>query len=402
MPHFLTLDNLQVKGKIVLVRVDFNVPMKDGHVTDATRLERSLPTLRHLLKAGARVVLLSHLGRPDGKPNPKYSLRPIAAALENLLGQPVAFAGSCIGPETREAIAALETGQILLLENTRFYAGEETNDPAFAEELASLGHLFVNDAFAVSHRAHATTAGIAALLPSVAGRLMQEELEALGRVLEKPDRPVAALVGGSKISTKLDLLKNLIAKVDVLVPGGGMANTFLAAKGLAVGKSLVEKDMLETAQTIMAEAARRGCHLILPVDAIVAETIQANTHAQTVDVKNIPPDLMILDLGPQTAAQIEDALAACHTAVWNGPLGVFEMPPFDASTNQIARCVAGLTKKGRLLSVAGGGDTVAALAHAGVTADISYVSTAGGAFLEWLEGKQLPGVVALEQSAQAM
>jgi len=400
MPEFLTLDDIDAKSKIVLVRVDFNVPMKDGKIADATRIERSLPTIRHLMNAGARVVLLSHLGRPDGKPDPIYSLRPVAAALEGLLGVPVAFVESCIGPKTREAIAGLPEGQVLLLENVRFYAGEEANDPAFTEELASLGHIFVNDAFSVSHRAHATTAGLAGLLPAAAGRLMQEELAALGKVLEKPDRPAAAIAGGAKISTKLALLRNLIARVDLLIPGGGMANTFLAASGFAVGRSLVESGMLETARGIMAEAERRGCRVLLPADAVVADAVKADADVKTVAMGNIPQDMMILDLGPETVAQIKTALGDCRTVVWNGPLGVFEMPPFDAATNEIAAYVADMTRSGKLMSVAGGGDTVAALAHAGVMRDIGYVSTAGGAFLEWLEGKQLPGVAVLERSAR--
>jgi len=395
--QFLTIDNLQLKDKVALVRVDFNVPTENGRVTDSTRLERAIPTLRDLVNAGAKVVMLSHFGRPKGKVDLQYSLRPVAAALSAIWGQTVAFAEDCVGPAAKAAVAKLEPEQLLLLENTRFHAEEEANDPAFARELASLGHVFVNDAFSAAHRAHASTTGIAQHLLSAAGRLMQEELEALSRVLEKPVRPVLAIVGGSKVSTKIDLLRNLIAKVDVLVPGGGMANTFLAAKGVKVGKSLIEPDMLETARTIMSDAEKRGCRVILPVDAVVADEIKKGAEAQTVAIDAVPQDKMILDLGPQTAVEIEQALAKSSTVVWNGPLGVFEVPPFDAATNKIAHDVADMTIEGKFLSVAGGGDTVAALSHAHVMQDISYVSTAGGAFLEWLEGKDLPGVAALRK-----
>jgi phosphoglycerate kinase len=397
---FLTIDRLPVKNEVVLVRVDFNVPMEDGQVTDTTRLERSLPTLRDLAKAGARVVMLSHFGRPKGKPDPQYSLRPVAAAFSAIWGQSVAFAEDCVGPVARAAVDKLQPEQLLLLENTRFHPEDEANDPAFAKELASLGKFFVNDAFSVAHRAHASTTGIAQLLPSAAGRLMQEELEALSKALEKPAHPVMAIVGGSKISTKLDLLRNLIRKVDVLVPGGGMANTFLAASGLAVGTSLIEADMFETARAIMADAAARRCRILLPVDVVVADAIKPGVAAQTVAVSAIPPGKMILDLGPATVAAIDEALVMCSTVVWNGPLGVFEIPPFDAATTKISRDVAEMSNEGKLLSVAGGGDTIAALSHAHAMQDFSYVSTAGGAFLEWLEGKELPGVVALKKYAE--
>ncbi len=398
MADFLTLDDLNVGGKAVLLRADLNVPMKDGRVTDATRLERLIPTLKDLAKAGARIVLLSHFGRPKGKKNPDCSLRPVAARLADIWGQPIGFAEDCIGPTASAAIAKLENGQVAVLENTRFYPGEEGNDPEFAKALAELGDVYVNDAFAAAHRAHASTTALAQLLPAGAGRLMQEELEALGKALEKPEKPVAALIGGSKISTKLDLLNNLIGKVDILVLGGGMANTFMAAKGLAVGQSLYEPDMLETARGIMTEAEKRGCHIMLPKDVVVASGLKADIPTQTVAANAVPADQKIFDLGPQTVAEIKDNLAMCRTVIWNGPLGVFETPPFDRATNEVAIGVADLTKRGKLLSVAGGGDTVAALANAGVTHGISYVSTAGGAFLEWMEGKELPGVVALKQS----
>jgi len=395
---FLTLDDLNVNGKAVLVRADLNVPMKDGRVTDATRLERLMPTLKDLAKAGGRIVLLSHFGRPKGKKDPEFSLRPVASRLADIWGQPVAFAEDCIGPVAKEAIAKLQDGQILVLENTRFYPGEEGNDPEFAKALADLGDVFVNDAFSAAHRAHASTTALAQHLPSGAGRLMQEELEALSKALEKPEKPLAALIGGSKISTKLDLLNNLISKVDILVLGGGMANTFMAAKGLNVGQSLYEADMLETARNIMAEAEKRGCHIMLPKDVVVAAELKADIPTQTVVANAVPPDMKIFDLGPQSITEIKNNLSMCKTVIWNGPLGVFETPPFDHATNEVAIGVADLTKRGKLLSVAGGGDTVAAMANAGVLHGIGYLSTAGGAFLEWMEGKELPGVVALKQA----
>ncbi len=399
MTNFLTLDDLDLNAKAVLLREDYNVPMMNGSVSDATRLERSLPTLRDLIKAQARIVVLAHLGRPEGKPNPKYSLRPVAEALAAIVGQPVTFAEDCIGSRVRDAVSKLLPGQILVLENTRFHEGEEKNDPAFVTELARLGDVFVNDAFSAAHRAHASTAGLADMLPSAAGRLMQEELSALAKALDKPERPVIALVGGSKISTKLDLLNNLISKVNVLALGGGMANTFLQAKGLSVGKSLYEPEMLNTARIIMTKAEQKGCTILLPEDVVVADEMKPNAGAQTVSAGDVPEGKMILDLGPKTAARLVEMLKACRTVVWNGPLGVFELPPFDFATNEIARAVAELTRAGKIMSVGGGGDTVAALAHAGVTGDIGYVSTAGGAFLEWMEGKELPGVVALEKAA---
>jgi phosphoglycerate kinase len=396
MSRFLTLDSIPFAGKTVLLRADLNVPMKDGAVTDAARLTRLLPTLRDLAQAKAKIVILSHFGRPDGQRNAKYSLRPVAAELQKIVGRPVAFAEDCVGATAASAIAALPAGQILVLENTRFYAGEEANDPAFAAQLAALGDVYVNDAFSAAHRAHASTEALAKLLPAAAGRLMQAELDALAKALSNPEHPVAALVGGSKISTKLDLLENLVSKVDVLVLGGGMANTFLAAQGVNVGKSLYEADMLDTARAIATRAASRSCRILLPKDGVVATALQANIATQTVSVAAIPGDCMMLDIGPQSEKEIASVLHTCKTLVWNGPLGAFEFPPFDHATVAVAQVVAGLTKQGKLLSVAGGGDTVAALAHAKVMDDFSYVSTAGGAFLEWLEGKTLPGVAALE------
>jgi phosphoglycerate kinase len=397
MSKFLTLDQLKLTNKTALLRADLNVPMKDGVVTDTARLTRLVPTLKELANARAKIVILSHFGRPDGKINPKYSLRPVAVALEKIWGRPVAFAEDCVGKKAEAAVAALAFGDILVLENTRFYEAEEKNDAAFAKQLAALGDVYINDAFSVSHRAHASTEALARLLPHAAGRLMQAELDALEKALGKPERPVAALVGGSKISTKLDLLENLVSRVDALVLGGGMANTFLAAQGINVGKSLYEADMLDTARAIAKRAAEKGCKILLPKDAVVATALQANIASKTVLANAIPADCMILDIGPQSVSAIGEALKGCKTVVWNGPLGAFETPPFDAATNAVAQIVADLTKQGKILSVAGGGDTVSALAHAGVLESLSYVSTAGGAFLEWMEGKTLPGVKALEE-----
>ncbi len=395
MLAFLTLDRLLVQNKTVLLRADLNVPMKNGVVTDQARLTRLLPTLDELSNAQAKIVILSHFGRPKGKADLTYSLRPVAAELQKIWGKPVAFAEDCVGPKAAAAIAALSYGEAVVLENTRFYPEEERNDPAFAARLASLGDVYVNDAFSVSHRAHATTEALARLLPHAAGRLLQTELEALEKALGNPRRPVAALVGGSKISTKLDLLENLVARVDLLVLGGGMANTFLAAQGFAVGKSLYEADMLETAKSISARAGEHTCRILLPVDAVVAPVLEANIATRTVSISAVPADEMILDVGPKSVDEIAEALQDCKTILWNGPLGAFEFPPFDKSTVAIAHTVADLTQNG-ILSVAGGGDTVAALAHAGVMGRLSYVSTAGGAFLEWMEGKTLPGIAALE------
>ncbi|MFA4995435.1 MAG: phosphoglycerate kinase [Bdellovibrionales bacterium] len=396
MSSFHTLDQIDINNKTVLLRADLNVPFKDGVVTDTTRLVRLMPTLNDISKANAKIVILSHFGRPDGKRNDKYSLRPVAAALEKIWGRTVAFADDCVGDKAAAAVKALPSGEILVLENTRFYAEEEKNDDAFAKKLAALGNVYVNDAFSVSHRAHASTEALAKLLPNAAGRLMQAELEALEKALAKPEHPVAAIVGGSKISTKLDLLNNLVSKVDVLVLGGGMANTFLAAQGVKVGKSLYEADMLDIARKIAKSAEARKCHILLPEDGVVATALQPNVATKTVLVSDIPATGMILDIGPKSVNVIGAALQCCKTVVWNGPLGAFETAPFDKSTTAIAIIVAALTQKGDVLSVAGGGDTVSALAHAGVSDDFSYVSTAGGAFLEWMEGKILPGVAALK------
>jgi phosphoglycerate kinase len=379
----------------VLLRVDLNVPVRDGKITDLTRIERLLPTVRELADKGAKVVLLSHFDRPKGKRVPEMSLAPVAAAMAKVLSKKVGFADDCIGATALAAVELLQPGEILLLENTRYYSGEEANDEAFAAELAKLGHIYVNDAFSAAHRAHASTHGVASHLPAYAGRLMQQELEALDRALGQPERPVAAIVGGSKVSTKLDLLGNLSTRVDVLVIGGAMANTFLAAKGVAVGKSLQEREMHATAREIMAQAEAAKCTIMLPIDAVTAREFRANPPTEIVPIAHVAEDSMILDVGPATVGLLVEHLASLKTLVWNGPLGAFETPPFDAATVALARAVAEATTAGRLLSVAGGGDTVAALRHAGVMEQMSYVSTAGGAFLEWLEGKVLPGVAVL-------
>jgi phosphoglycerate kinase len=397
MAKFLTLDDIDPNGKRVLLRADLNVPMKDGKVGDATRIERLAPTIRELAERGAKVVVMSHFGRPKGKPDPAYSLRLLAAALGQAIGRKVAFAEDCVGPAAERVVAALQPGDVALLENLRFHAEEEANDMNFARRLAALGDLYVNDAFSAAHRAHASTEALAHLLPAAAGRLMQAELEALAKALEAPQRPVAALIGGAKVSTKLDLLCFLVGKVDALIIGGAMANTLLFAQGSAVGKSLCERDMVETARDIIERARRAGCNLMLPVDAVVARALTPGAASETVAIDRVPEDQMILDIGPKTVAVIEARLEQSRTLVWNGPVGAFETPPFDAGTIAIARRVAALTRAGTLLSVAGGGDTVAALAQAGVTEALSYVSTAGGAFLEWLEGRTLPGVAALSQ-----
>jgi phosphoglycerate kinase len=397
MAKFLTLDDIDAKGKRVLLRADLNVPMKDGKVGDATRIERLAPTIRELAERGARVVVMSHFGRPKGKPEADSSLRPLVAPLAKAIGRPVAFAEDCIGSAAERVVAALKPGDVALLENLRFHAQEEKNDPAFAKQLASLGDLYVNDAFSAAHRAHASTEALAHLLPAAAGRLMQAELDALSAALETPKRPVAALIGGAKVSTKLDLLTFITGKVDVLIIGGAMANTLLFAQGVAVGKSLCERDMADTARLIIDQAKQAGCTLVLPVDGVVAREFKAGAPSDTVAIDRVPPDAMILDIGPKTVHAIAGHLAACKTLVWNGPVGAFETPPFDAGTTALAKQIAALTKQGELLSVAGGGDTVAALAHAGVIDDLSYVSTAGGAFLEWLEGRALPGVAALSR-----
>ncbi len=399
MSDFLTIDRLNVAGKRVLVRADLNVPLKDGRVTDDTRIARTVPTLVELAKRGARVIVTSHLGRPKGGPSADLSLKPIAESLERILGRRVPFASDCIGPVAESIVAAMQDGDIVLLENLRFHPEEEKNDVGFAGKLAALADFYVGDAFSCAHRAHASTEAIARLLPSAAGRLMQAELEALSKALETPTHPVAALVGGAKISTKLAVLGHLVGRVDVLVVGGAMANTFLHAKGVAVGKSLCERDMAKEALAILETAAKAGCEVVLPIDAVVAAEFKEGAASQAVAISAVPADRMILDIGPKSTAELEARLGACRTLLWNGPLGAFEVAPFDAGTNAVARAAARLTKAGKLVTVAGGGDTVAALAHAGVIDDFTYVSTAGGAFLEWLEGRDLPGVAVLRRAA---
>jgi phosphoglycerate kinase len=395
---FKTLDDLTVAGKRVLVRGDLNVPVRDGKVSDATRIERLLPTLRELAAKGAKVVVISHFDRPKGKVVPEMSLAPVADALSKALGKPVAFAPDCIGDAAKAVVDKLGDGEFALLENLRFHPGEEKNDPAFAKQLAALGDIFVNDGFSVSHRAHASTEALARLLPSAAGRNMQAELEALEAALGAPKRPVIAIVGGAKVSTKLAVLGHLIDKVDALVIGGGMANTFLHALGTDIGTSLCEADLADTARDIMAKADAAGCRIMLPSDVVIAAKLEAGAPSETVPVAAVPKDRMILDIGPDSAAALAAQLAETRTLLWNGPLGAFEFPPFDKATVIVARAAAARTKAGTLVSVAGGGDTVAALRHAGVADDFTYVSTAGGAFLEWLEGRELPGVAALQQA----
>ena len=395
MTAFKTLDALDPKGKRVLLRVDLNVPMEGGRVTDATRIERVLPTIEELSGKGGRVVLLAHFGRPKGQRVEAESLRQVIGALEQHLKRKVAFADDCVGPDADKIVASLKDGDVALLENTRFHKGEEKNDPAFAAELAKNGDVFVNDAFSAAHRAHASTEGLTHILPSYAGRTMQAELEALSSALTNPARPVMAVVGGAKVSTKLELLGNLVEKAQYLVIGGGMANTFLFAQGKAVGKSLCERDLADTARAILQKAATVGCEIVLPLDAVVAQKFEAYAPSHVVTVDHVGAEDMILDVGPKSVAHVEDLLQKCKTLVWNGPFGAFELSPFDAGTNAIARTAARLTVEGRLLSVAGGGDTVAALNHAHAGESFTYVSTAGGAFLEWLEGKTLPGVAAL-------
>ena len=397
MAHFRTLDDIgDIKGKRVLVRVDLNVPVSDGKVTDVTRIERVAPTILELSDKGAKVVLLAHFGRPKEGPDPALSLEPIARAASDVVGRKITFIPDCIGKMVEGAIFAMMPGDIALLENTRFYKGEEKNDPAFTEKLAANGDIFVNDAFSAAHRAHCSTEGLANILPAYAGRTMEAELEALEKGLGNPERPVVAIVGGAKISTKLDLLLNLVKRVDALVIGGGMANTFLAARGEDVGKSLCEHDLAQTARQIMIEAATAGCAIILPSDAVVAKEFKSGAANEVVPVDAVPSDTMILDAGPKTVETINDWIDRAETLVWNGPLGAFEIAPFDAATVAVAKHAARRTKADELLSVAGGGDTVAALNHAGVADDFTYVSTAGGAFLEWMEGKELPGVEVLK------
>jgi phosphoglycerate kinase len=395
---FRTLDDAEVQGRRVLVRVDFNTPMENGEVSDDTRLRAALPTLQELSRKGARVVLLSHFDRPKGKRVPSMSLKPLVAPLSKLLGAPVAFADDCVRDEAKTAVGALKDGDVLLLENLRFHAGEEANDPAFARQLAELGDIYVNDAFSAAHRAHASTEGLAHLLPAFAGRAMQAELEHLEKALGSPQRPVMGIVGGAKVSTKLDLLNNLVGKLQHLAIGGGMANTFRFAQGYDVGASLCEKDMADTAREILKKAADQGCHLLLPTDVVVADEVKAGVASRIAEIgHSIRPADRILDVGPNSLAQVLDAMELCKTLIWNGPLGVFEIPPFDKGTVEAARQAARLAKSGKLIAVAGGGDTVAALNVAGVAGDFTFVSTAGGAFLEWMEGKALPGVEALER-----
>ncbi len=393
---FRTLDDLDPKGRRVLVRVDLNVPMSDGEVSDATRIERVAGTILELSDKGAKVILLAHFGRPKGKVDPAQSLKPVAQATETILDRRVFFASDCVGEPAQEAVSKMVDGDILLLENTRFHAGEEKNDPDFAKALAENGDVYVNDAFSAAHRAHASTEGLAHLLPAYAGRTMQAELEALEKGLGDPKRPVVAIVGGAKVSTKIDLLTNLVKKVDALVIGGGMANTFLAARGTDVANSLCEHDLAQTAKTIMIDAATNGCAIILPADAVVAKKFEANAENETVAIESVPEGTMILDVGPETVKTVNDWIGRAATLVWNGPLGAFEIQPFDKATVAAAKFSAEQTREGLLVSVAGGGDTVAALNHAGVAEDFTYVSTAGGAFLEWMEGKPLPGVEALK------
>ncbi len=401
MPAFKTLDDLtDIAAKRVLVRVDLNVPVAaDGKVTDATRIERVAPTILELSKKGAKVILLAHFGRPKGEPVADMSLSLIVSAVNQVLGHKILFASDCIGPEAEQAIASMKNGDILLLENTRFHKGEEKNDPGFTEALAKNGDIFVNDAFSAAHRAHASTEGLAHHLPAYAGRTMQEELEALEKGLGNPARPVVAIVGGAKVSTKIDLLQNLVKRVDALVIGGGMANTFIAAQGIDVGKSLCEHDLADTARKIMAEAEASNCAIVLPVDGVVAREFKAGAANEVVDINSIPADAMMLDVGPKSVAAVNEWISKASTLVWNGPLGAFEIEPFDKATVAAARHAAAQTKAGKLTSVAGGGDTVAALNHAGAADDFSYVSTAGGAFLEWMEGKDLPGVSVLIKAA---
>lgn len=394
MTGIRTLDQTDLQGKRVLLRVDLNVPVGNGTVSDATRIERMAPTILEIANKGGKVILLSHFGRPKG-PDPKESLRPVAAEVAHVIKRPVGFVEDCVGAKAEAATQALRSGDILCLENTRFHAGEEKNDPAFAAALARLGDIWVNDAFSVSHRAHASTEGLGHILPAYAGRAMEAELAAFGKVLDAPQRPLAAIVGGAKVSTKLALLGNLLQRVNALIIGGGMANTFLAAQGKDVGKSLCEHEMTQTARDILQQAAQIGCEIVLPVDAVVARKFEANALSRVVAVDDVRDDEMILDIGPRSIEHVVSVLARVKTLVWNGPFGAFELEPFDTGTIEVAEAAAELTTAGKIVSVAGGGDTVAALNAAGVTDRLTYVSAAGGAFLEWLEGKPLPGVQVL-------
>lgn len=390
-----TLDDIALAGKTVLTRVDINVPMEGDKVTDTTRIDKILPTVNDIIALGGKVVLLAHFDRPKGKVVPEMSLGRITLTLEAILGRKVIFAADSTGETARAAIQSATQGEVVLLENTRFNPGEEKNDPDLAAAFAALGDVYVNDAFSAAHRAHASTEGLARLLPSAAGRLMEAELRALEAALGTPKRPVLAVVGGAKVSTKLELLGNLVGKVDYLAIGGGMANTFLVAQGIEVGKSLAERDMADTVRTIMARATQTGCQILLPVDVVVAEEFRANAPSKVVCASDCPANAMILDAGPDTVTQLKAVMEKCETLIWNGPLGAFELPPFDAATVAAAQEAARLTAKGQLISVAGGGDTVAALNQAEASGDFTFISTAGGAFLEWMEGKELPGVAAL-------
>ncbi|MBC8130684.1 MAG: phosphoglycerate kinase [Rhizobiaceae bacterium] len=397
--HLRPIDGVDVEGKTVLIRADVNVPMKDGKVTDATRLERFAPTVAALADRGAKVIVLSHLGRPNGEHNPVYSLEPVAERLADILGRPVKFASDCVGAVAESLAGELKAGEIAVFENVRFHPGEEANDRSFALRLSVVGDIYVNDAFSCAHRAHASTYQLATILPAYAGPSLMAEVKALGAALDTPKRPVAALVGGAKVSSKIGVLEFLVPKMDHLVIGGGMANTFLAARGYAVGKSLYEPDAMETAEKVMAMAAESGCKLHLPVDVVVAREFKANAENETVGIDAIPADAMALDVGPKTVQAINAALETCATLLWNGPLGAFEIEPFNAATNAVAQAAARLTKSGTLVTVAGGGDTVAALNAAGVSDDFTYLSTAGGAFLEWLEGRDLPGIDILKSQS---
>ncbi len=393
---FKTLHDFDLKGKRVLVRADLNVPAKDGKVTDTTRIDRMKPTIEHLTSKGARVIVLSHFGRPKGGYEAEFSQEFLAPVCEKSWGKKVAFGKDCIGEEASKAVAALKDGDIVLLENLRFHKGEEKNDPVFIAELAKLGDIYINDAFSAAHRAHASTEGLAHRMPTAAGFLMEAELNALNNALESPQKPVIAIVGGSKISTKLSVLNNLVKKVDYLFLGGGMANTFLAAQGIEVGKSLCERDMIDQAKTIMETCKKSGCELLLPVDRICVTKFGENAPFEIRMTESMPAEEEAVDVGPKTIEMLEDVLSGCKTALWNGPMGVFEVHPFDRGTNELARAVATLTSTGSLVSVAGGGDTVSALENAGTADEFTYISSAGGAFLEWLEGKELPGVAALK------
>lgn len=399
--NFKTLEDMDVTGKKILLRADLNVPIQDGKVSDTTRIDRLKPTIDTLTSKGARVIVLSHFGRPKRETKENFSLSFLPPVLKAQWGQDVSFVNNCIGTEAEDAAHNLKNGEILLLENLRFHKGEEANDIAFAKDLAKLGDIYVNDAFSVSHRAHASTQALAHLLPCAAGILMETELNALQDALESPQKPVAAIVGGAKVSSKLSVLNNLVQKVDFLILGGGMANTFLFAQGIEVGKSLCEKELADEAKTIMGKASAAGCKIILPTDRVIVKKIEENAPYEIVSFEGMPQDKEAIDIGPESIQDIGKILETCKTILWNGPMGVFEIKPFDNGTNEVAKIAAALTKEGKVLSVAGGGDTVSALANADVLEDFSYVSSAGGAFLEWLEGKTLPGVAALNPCAKA-